>query len=326
MKYQCGLIPENTAPPGSTKIGVYDSDGNRVCNIGLGRLTPPSTEPLYSFGLLSDLHLNTTDSGQNSTRFSNALTFFEAQGCSFCCHTGDMTNIGFWMEGTKEYTTEQFNEYKRIRGLHPNLPVYGCCGNHDSYTKAITDNLTELKTYTGHGLHFSMTHGDDLFLFLGQPSATIPMSDDALAWLETMLEANADKRCFVFVHPFVDDSDSGNPFGLYENKVFDWWGTKKATFIELLAGYNVILFHGHSHMCFEAQKEVKYANYSNALGFHSVHIPSIASKRDVTGGVLTGGDGCQGYVVDVYDNNIVLRGYDWLTGGYSVIAQYRIAT
>lgn len=51
------LIPQNTAPKGAKNIGVYDSNGEKVFTIPLGRMTPPTGTKRYSFGLVSDTHV-----------------------------------------------------------------------------------------------------------------------------------------------------------------------------------------------------------------------------------------------------------------------------
>ena len=51
------FIPQNIAPNGAKKIGVYKSNGDKVCTIPLGRLAPATKQKLYSFGLISDTHI-----------------------------------------------------------------------------------------------------------------------------------------------------------------------------------------------------------------------------------------------------------------------------
>ena len=215
MRYQYkGFIPQNVAPEGAVKIGVFNAAGKQVGSIPLGRLQRPQGEKLFSFGLVSDIHVNANRT-ETSTHFDKALTFFEAQGCVFCAHAGDMTNIGFWYNaGDTEIYLGQFAEYKRICDLH-SIPVYGICGNHENYNKSITENLTELEQYTGHGLYYTIKQGDDLFIFVGQPANSSPtMNDEEFVWLKGLLEGNPGKRCHVFTHFFVKD-DSGSTKNCY---------------------------------------------------------------------------------------------------------------
>lgn len=330
------LLPENIAPSNAKSISIYNGN-TKVCDVDISKMQPQNLgKKLYSFGLLSDIHLSATTDTENSAngaRFDSALTYFENQGCAFACISGDITNVGFYTKQNDEILprTTQFAEYKRIVETH-DIPVYGCCGNHDSYYIAITENLADLETYTGDGLYFIKTQGDDVFIFVGQDTATTPMSVDAFEWLKVTLETYKNNRCFLFIHPFVSDDDSGNPLGIYENKTFDynnsaWGNARTAEFKKVLASYpNVIVFHGHSHMLFESQEKVCNANYSTTLGFKSVHIPSTVYCRDIRSGNITNADMSQGYICDVYNNHIVLKGYNFTASSYVPIAQYCVET
>lgn len=323
------LLPENIAPPNAKKLAIY-KDGTKVCDVDISKMILPNLGmKIYSFGLLSDIHLNKIVGDTNVSIFDGALSYFESQGCSFACVSGDLTNIGFWFESTGEYTTDQFGEYKRICDLHPNFPVYECCGNHESYTKPITENLADLETYTGNGLNYTVSQRNDVFIFVGQSTGSHPMSDEHFVWLKTTLEANKNKRCFVFIHPFVGIGDSGDALGIHHQPLFTYWGTtQKNAFINLMKKYpNAILFHGHSHTDFNCQLTVKNYNYSTALGFKSIHIPSTAYTRKIVDGAYVNDDnGSQGYICDVYENHIVLKGYDFTSSELVPIAQYCIET
>lgn len=342
------LIRENIKPPNADKLAIYNGN-TKVAEIDISSMIPTNLgAKLYSFGLLSDVHCMGNSNGgtaaddgngvgniPNGTQFHKALTFFENQGCDFACVSGDLTNIGFYAstDATTTYLTE-FAEYKQICDLHPNLPIYECCGNHESYWgRNITENLDLLEQYTGQGLTYTMTQGNDLFIFVGQSKDTQPMSDEHFTWLANILEANKDKRCFVFIHPYIrpfsDVSDSGDPLRLHKEPLFTYWGQVKTNnFINLMKSYpNVIVFHGHAHMDFENQFVKTNSNYSTILGFKSIHIPSTAETRNVsTGEIVKKPNGSQGYICDVYANHIVLKGYDFEKNDYSPIAQYCIDT
>ena len=339
------FIQQNTAPKGAKKIGVYQGDGKKVCTIPLGRLASATKEKLYSFGLVSDIHLYHLAANWNpNSKFDNALTFFEGQNCAMCIVCGDLTQSGFYMDKTENGVTTydleeaQFAKYKELCDKHT-IPVHEICGNHESYFgKSITDNLDKLEMYTGKGvLSYTVEQGNDLFILCGQDHGSSVMSDEDFTWLGETLEANKDKRCFVFVHSHIDDNteggveDSGNPCYARENSIFGYWGAgKTANFINLMQKYpNVILFHGHTHIKFEAQKFDKNATYSEENGFKSVHIPSSGGPRE-----LVSADGTweardsesQGYIVDVYDDCIVLNGMDLVNNQPIPLGIYKINT
>lgn len=366
MKYEyTHFIPENVAPKGATRIVVKNSDGEEVCSIPaarFGSLTPPAGEPLYSFGLVSDPHIAPINQ-QKSNQFETALRFFSKRGCVFCCDCGDSTNVGFTVGDTVDVS--QFTEYKRICDLFPSLPVYNIAGNHDHYNAQLTGNysptlptettlpdgtvypvgtplLTLYEHYTGHGIYYEISHGSDVFLFVGQPTSGIPMNGSIRDWLAAKLEEHKGNRCFVFVHSFIDDNapggieDSGNPCFARENSLFGYWGTAStAEFLNMMRRYpKAILFHGHSHMMFEAQEFDKNANYTNRNGFHSVHVPSVGNSRK-----LLGADGswddkdergiyypAEAYLVDVYEDCVVLGGLSFADGVGTPVAvgTYRI--
>lgn len=337
------FIPQNTAPNGAKAIGVYNGT-EKVYEIPLGGLTPPSTQPLYSFGIISDLHVtyNLYVAWQPIPKFDNALTLFENYGCAFCVASGDLTNTGFYLRtdedtaGTEYLDEQQFTKYKEVCDTHT-IPVYEICGNHESYYgMPITNNLDLLETYTGKGvLSYTVTHENDLFILCGQNHGSSVMSDEDFTWLGETLEANKDKRCFVFVHSHIDDNveggveDSGNPCYARENSIFGYWGaTKTANFMNLMAQYpNAILFHGHTHIKFEAQQFDANANYSEENGFKSVHVPSSGAPRTLvsTDGTWEADDvGSQGYIVDVYDDCIVLNGWDFVGNKPVPLGTYKI--
>ena len=325
------FIPQNIAPSGAKYIGVYDGD-KRVLTIPLEGLTPPTGTKLYSFGLVSDIHLYPIAAVEwtPEVKFDNALTYFESKGCMFCVQCGDFTQTGLFLEGDRvNMDARQFAKYKEICDKHA-IPVYGICGNHESYMNPIANNPEELRYYTGTDLYYSVEQGSDLFILLGQPNPGYVMSDEAYNWLVATLEANTNKRCFVFVHSYIEE-DSGDPCDVRENSIFEAWGvTRTDAFTNLLSQYdNVILFHGHSHMKFQSQEFDTCANYTEKNGFKSVHIPSLGVPRDVdTVNKVSVNDNraSQGYIVDVYDDCIVLNGMGFINNVPVPLGTYRINT
>ena len=308
------FISENVALSKARRIGIYDVNGNRVGQIPLGSLTPPTTgQKQYSFGALSDVHIVY----QTATfDFQKALTYLnEDVDVAFTCIAGDLTEDG---------TEEQLQQYKAVVDAYSaDTPVYAIAGNHESYST----QPTLLEQYTGKPLYYSFEHGDDVFIMCGCHSWSNDgvFTQTYLQWLYETLEANRNKRCFIFEHVFPWD-DSGNPGGHYSFDMFS--GTKGSVFQSLLRHYkNTVLFHGHSHTKFNLQDVDDKANYSDALGYRSVHIPSLAVPRDIVNSALSNiyADS-EGYVVDVYENGIHLCGRDFVKGEFLPIASYWLDT
>ena len=310
------LIPENVAPLNTRRIGIYDSNGNRVGQIPLGSLTPPTQgQKRYSFGALSDIHI-TQDTAPSD--FKKALTYLNENGdVAFICICGDLTDTG---------TETQLAQYKAVVDAYSaDTPVYAIAGNHEASNEATT--TARIQPYTGKPLYYSFTHGNDVFIMVGEYrwNNSALFEDGELQWLYETLEANRNKRCFVFFHVFPW-GDSGNANGAYTNDLFS--GTQGNVFKSLMVHYkNVTLFHGHSHFKFGLQAEDKKANYSSAFGYRSVHIPSLSVPRDIEDGerVDIYADS-EGYVVDVYENGIHLRGRDFVKGEFLPIASYWLDT
>lgn len=316
------LIPQNAALPNAKTLAIFNGD-TKVCDVPLGHLALPDIgTKLYSFGAVSDIHLQYSTAQAD---FQKALTYFnETEDVAFTCVCGDLTQVG-----TAE-NLAVFQEY--VNMYSPDTPVYAIAGNHESYASDWSQNGEDMvksliETYTGHPLHYSFTQGNDVFIMLGICADSADFGEGGLQWLYETLEANRNKRCFVFQHIRPDDS-CGNAYGIYKNDI--WNGTQSVVFENLLKHYrNVVFFHGHSHMRFGLQTKDNLANYDSKYGRHSVHIPSLAAPRtgnlDGTGREELYAES-EGYVVDVYENYIVLRGRDFVDDTFLPVAQYCLDT
>ena len=317
------FIPQNVAPYEAKKIGIYKLNGKRIGGFELQNLRLPRLgEKLYSFGVVSDVHVDAYDA---ETELRNALTFFN-NNADFVCICGDLTNSG---------TIEALTQYKNCVDTYSRIPVYAMAGNHEYYDDTVdTHNIIE--DYTGHPLYYSFTHGNDLFLMCGFCENYYAMNAEQAQWIYDTLEndGNRNKRCFIFNHSFLKGAQySGDVTELYWQ---DALGNDAGNvFKNMLSHYhNLIFFHGHSHELFEMQGycqslENKPASiYDYALGCHSVHIPSLSHPIDISSGerVTVNYGKSQGYLVDVYKNHIVLKGRDFTSGKFLPIAQYCLST
>jgi Icc-related predicted phosphoesterase len=313
------FIPQNIAPSNAKRIGIYKSD-TRVGGFGLSNLRLSHIgNKQYSFGAISDVHIQRTTAKDD---FQRALTYFNNADTSFVCVCGDLTESGY---------AEQLAEYKVCVDTYATKPVYVISGNHESYGGL--DIASVIETYTGKPLYYSFEQGNDVFIMLGIVEEYNLFTDAELQWLYETLEANRNKRCFVFQHVFngkEKEAVCGNAYGLYRN--YCWSNATQTTIFESLMEHykNVIWFHGHSHFRFNLQsKDCTYANIDKSNGYWSVHIPSISVPREDADGDGTTEyytAGSEGYVVDVYENHIVLRGRDFVAEEFLPIAQYCLDT
>lgn len=314
-EYQ-GFIPENVALPGVRRIGIYNKKGNRVGHISLGNLALQKGEKQYSFGALSDIHLQDATAQDD---FQKALTWLTGtENVAFICISGDLTSDG---------TETEFLQYKAwVDAYRADTPVYAIAGNHD-----VRSGLqTSIHEYTGQNLYYSFTFGEDVFIMLGinaEAEGSL-FTVEQLQWLYETLETNRNKRCFVFHHVRPQDG-CGNALGIY---TYDLWGGTEATVFESLMQHykNAHQFHGHSHLKLHMQRYAKLANIDRLFGGWSVHIPSVSVPRDTDGAINPSAmdvyADSEGYVVDVYENGVHLRGMDFIKEEQIPIASYWLDT
>lgn len=321
MKIYRHFIPENVSPRNTKKIGIYNAKGERLFGVMPGNLALKKTgEKIYSFGALSDVHIGVSTALSD---FKSALSYLSDM-TDFICISGDLIH-GSPTDLTLE---EQIAKYIECIENYATKPVYACAGNHDGY---YVDNIeTVIESYTGHPLYYSFTQGSDVFIFVGNRSDTTGslFTVEELQWLYEVLEENRNKRCFVFQHVRPDDA-CGNALGIYTHDI--WGGTEQIVFESLLQHYsNVVFFHGHSHLKYDLQQHSEVANIDKKFGCWSVHIPSITVPRG-TDSVVNPSRvelyaESEGYIIDVYENGIHLRGRDFIKGEFLPIASYWLDT
>lgn len=342
------FIPQNIAPSDAVALAIFDTKGNKKATIPLGRLKQKDMgNKLYSSLLLSDIHTFANASYKEDSTANNdyikALQFAQ-NNADFICIDGDLTCYGH---------TPDLEHYRTITEANRgSKPVYAVAGNHEYWGRNCTpvydlDIPNIIQNYTGFPLCYTITHSDnpiipenDVFIFCGvekraDSALCTAFSNATLQWLYEQLEANRNKRCFLFHHSFIKGNQfCGDPIEKYTAGDLFYDLHHREVFKYLLSHYhNVIFFHGHSHELFNSQEYTEQlasplpANYDYTLGCHSVHIPSLAIPYDISTGerVMISGKS-EGYLMDVYENHIVLKGMDFVTMKPIGIAHYCLDT
>lgn len=282
-----------------------------------------------SFGLISDMHVDGSggSSSEANDDFVRALKYFDSKHVDMNILTGDAVNNGLLVD---------LEAFKNLKESSTSVPLYVCRGNHDTYNDCNADNFT--KYIEENGLHFEKEIKGDKYLFIGlnAENFTTPFKSESMEWLKSKLEEYKNQRVFLMQHVFV--GETGNIAGLYPHSDgFDMTeGTRSREFVDLLSKYrNVIMFTGHSHLDFDLQRLGENANVAlrTKTLCHRVHTPSTSKPRkndnnteDIPDNTYTYREGSQGYLVDVYDDYIVLHGIDFEKGLLLPYAQYILDT
>lgn len=309
----------NTAPPQANSIGVYDNSGNKVGTVPLYNFKKRQGVKLYSFGLISDLHMQVVDTYDSQNDLRRAFEFFTDCGIDMTCCCGDIMDTN---------TLQEYINFKEIKDQFPDISFYSCTGNHDC-SGANGYNKTYWNTYVGCEKTFELNHNGDHFLFIGMNAWDFKngYTDADLDWLETKLNEYRNERCFVFIHCPIPQY-VGNYKEMYTQ---DNWLTGSNLYrVKEMADYylNSVWFSGHSHWKWHLQKWEENANIYKNNSAWNVHIPSCAIPGDAIDDVELGRivEGNEGGIVDVYENYIEIKGVDLKTGKYIPVAQYRLDT
>lgn len=319
----------NVAPTNATRIVAIDKSSNIVSEISVpSSMKLNLSNKLYSVGLLSDIHLdgngdgNDNDSGNSQSDFINAIQFFNEKVVDLICIDGDVTYYGY---------TGDYEAYKAIVDTYSNgTPIKAIRGNHECYVGGKSNydyTNTRFQEYVNE-LYYEYIHPNgDIFLFSGMndESKSAPFSDEQLTWLSNKLEEYKNKRVFLFVHYYY--SQVGNV-----NNISSHGQISNETFINLLGTYkNIVYFSGHTHLAFYLQQYGDNANIAEKGDIcNRVHIPSCAKPRISDDGTedsyYSYYAGSEGYLMDVYENGILLKGVNFETNKYKPIATYYLDT
>ncbi len=310
------FIKQQVGPPGAAYIGVYNSQGERVGEIPIGDLQNNFGTPLYKVGLLSDIHVDTTDynyqSYLNSYPYSDegagdlrrALRWLrDVEGVDMICAAGDLSQYG----EDSEFTMTQTEVANEI----PSIPFYTCTGNHDvynshsgastflNYTRRTLDSTAHtIVTSSAYQNSFYFLHPytnsqgetvNDVYVFFSMYnySASNAYLAADITWLGGVLETYKDSRVFIFTHLFFPDY-AGNlgrvngTGGIYPTG--NWLSGSGLTSLQnLFATYaNTYWFSGHSHWKWDLQRyqgNLNVARYGNS-GAWSIHLPSLSLPID----------------------------------------------
>lgn len=310
----------NAIPENANKIVAVKDDAIKAeYKIDSNKLISCSKK--FSFGALSDVHLEggSNDEAKSKSDFDNELNYFKSQNVAFLGTSGDITR-----DGKSEDIDAVVSKIKSF-----GLPVYTARGNHDT-RNACGSNWEKIEP---NGTCFEKVVNDEVFVFMGlnKEDYTNPFTSEQISQLKSILEKYKNKRVFMFEHVFI--GSVGNVNSLYPYSSLSDKGTAGEFKALLKENKNVVLFTGHTHLDFNLQRLNEFANVkapSDDYGYR-VHCPSASRPRRNDEGkssskTYTYNEGAYGYLVDVYDNYVILKGRDFVANKNLPYATYILVT
>ena len=290
-------------------------------NVEIKRI-PSVDGMLYTFGVLSDVHVdagsdgNFYDTNHATHDYRKAVKFFEDEGAEFVAYGGDMATGD---PGVSE------QDYRKVLEILQNayIPHYMISGNHDYgyFFKALIESR---KFYT-------INKGNDMFIFVNAQGRGVTggVDREIIDGVRTLIESNPNKRLFLFFHYFIRNHGSGDgatDVAYYPGDTlgdnYDEYPLSREWADLIIGSPNVIFCHGHSHFRFQCVNVYEFNNYYHADGeCHSVHIPSCSVPREMSADsttVTNWPEGSEGYMVRVFADRVEfhavqLSAYRYLT-------------
>ncbi len=284
-------------------------------------------KPLFSFFLLSDIHLSTSNGDmEEKLRLAlNDITHFELPVEALVLG-GDLVDGG---------RDEEYQLLRKIFGEFKLPPMYGNMGNHEYYGiwydakgEWSKDTVPNGQTDAGArerfmrfmgldrpysdawvgGVHLIMVSQEAYVQERPEVSEGAWYSDEQLAWLKETLKPHADgKPAFVFIHqPLPPDGQDGGAHRVIRNKEFR----------EILRPYrNVFVLSGHTHRNFNTD-----GHYVRDTTFHWITNASVGRTRAAEGSW----NPAQGLYVQVHANRVVLVGREFSNRSWIKAAEWSL--
>ena len=281
---------------------------------------PPSYgagEKMAEFVVVSDLHL-----GYGPDASSNFVAMLKdvkktTPGTLGIVVTGDT------VDAADDYNYSLFDQlYAKV----PDAPtVYCAAGNHEYLTKDtyeyVKDNhKTNLEKFLKHiektqgqtryTPYYSILLGGYQFVFLGAEEykeGKAVYSKDQLNWFESILKNTSHENpVFVFMHEPLPDTVTGTVGNQGYNEIAD--PTAIRGIIEKYS--NIVMFNGHSQFSVTEERAM-YKFEGGAHAFNAGAVSNLWEEGEQGGYEIKGS---QGYYVTIYENAVLVRGRDFLSG------------
>lgn len=323
IKNQLGV--KSIIEDSSTSKVYLNKNGELVVNSIEYRLDTDLGTPLYTFGLLSDTHVDGdgSDTAYSISDLNNAIKFFNDEGCAFITYCGDLTHDGRDVD---------FTALKSCLDTST-IPNYTIRGNHDC-----KNTVDVYKNTTGMEQDYTITKNNDLFIFLSldnddngtNRTTTGGLTQEKVDWLTNIINTSNHQRIFLFYHFFFrntsgDGAGRSYPYGTIGDSTLTSYARDFVNLVKTTP--NLIFCTGHSHFKFNLQDKNPNANYYHINdGCYYIHVPSGAKPRIPNGSssVQSLYADSEGYLVEVYRDKVLFKPRDFISSKYLLEYAYII--
>ncbi|MBQ8288291.1 MAG: metallophosphoesterase [Clostridia bacterium] len=318
------MVANTLIPTDADRILVYAVRGNKLSDTAATVLLPEGCNdydfgtPLYEMQVLSDIHINASQSHIHNQHFAMALEDIKKLSPN---------SIGIFVNGDIADHGEEA-EYRSFQQLIENagegLPnVYCSIGNHDLASGPYQDKLDLFLQYTEpatDSVYFDQWIDGVHFIYLGSEATGLnaQLSREQLNWFKNALAENRDESrpIYVFLHQGLIDTVAGT--FAYQK----WHGINQSKdFAKILKAYpEVILFSGHSHWEMDSPSSMKARDDELPTIFNTAAVAYLWNDNAMATNV--GVEGSQGYYLYAYEDKILVLGRDFVNGNWIASAQY----
>lgn len=305
------IIPEE-----ATRILVYSVNVNLPSETFTEAALPEGVNAkikgklLYSFNVISDIHITTNPESENNLHFAPALQDIKevSPNSAAIIINGDIA------DSAKEEEYQIMN--KIIDKNKQNLPTfYFVPGNHDFSTGNFEQDLSLFEKYTGaNGNYSDFWLNSYHYIYLGSDGSgpnDATISEKQLAWFEAKLKENYVKGnpIFVMLHQPLKDTVAGS-IGKQ-----GWNGVIPDNTVRALVDKypEIVMFTGHTHWEMQSKQN---AFFDKASFFNTSAVAYLWTDDDEYK------KGSQGYFIYVYKDKLVVRGRDFEAKAWIPAAQY----
>ena len=333
-------------PEGADRIRVYlaPRGTNDLYSVYKEAMLPAgeafeiNDEPNHVFAVVSDTHVDADANSTYNTRFENMLRDVSTniEGVEGIFINGDMINSKNGSSVGIDVPTADFAKLQQIKNsVCPNMPIYMAIGNHDLWPVGFNgsvslDQMEQLicqNTVLPDGSHPSSFFYDfwidnNHFIFVGDSGRDgnyVWLNADALQWLDNTIKAGYEegKNTFVFLHQGMPNTvcgtitDLGQGEGLIDNAYEVRQVLKKYP--------DAVMFSSHTHYVLDSVGNAYSGDPNYPTVFNTSSVANPYSAR--LGSTISASEG---YIMEIYDDYILLRGRDFSTGLWKPSSQYVI--